>query len=113
MSLAVFDDRDDTMAWMGVGNVAGTLWSPRSSTQETLLLRGGVVGDRLPRLQPSVVPVTVGDTLVLATDGVRGTIDRRVLEGSTPQVIADGVLRQSTDQDDALTVVARYRGSGT
>ena len=112
MSLAMFDAAENTMAWIGVGNVCGTLWSPRSSVRRTLLLRGGLVGDMLPRLQVSVVPVTEGDTLVFTTDGVAGNIEDRMLEGQSLQVIAERILtRCSNGHDDALALVARYRGS--
>ena len=112
MSLAMFDAAENTMTWIGVGNVCGTLWSPRSSVRRTLLLRGGLVGDMLPRLQVSVVPVTEGDTLVFTTDGVAGNIEDRMLEGQSLQVIAERILtRCSNGHDDALALVARYRGS--
>ena len=62
------------MTWLGVGNVEGVLI--RADTRatpaaESVLLRGGVVGYQLPALQASVVPVSRGDLLILATDGIR------------------------------------------
>ena len=112
MSLAMFDAPENTMTWIGVGNVCGTLWSPRSSIRRTLLLRSGLIGDMLPRLQVSVVPVTEGDTLVFTTDGVAGNIDDRMLQGQSLQVIAERILtRCSNGHDDALALVARYRGA--
>jgi phosphoserine phosphatase RsbX len=114
MSLAIFNAPENTMTWMGVGNVCGTLWSPRSSTRRTLLLRSGLVGDMLPRLQVSVVPVTEGDTLIFTTDGVAANIDDRLLQGHSPQVIAERILtRCRNGHDDALALVARYRGPTT
>jgi phosphoserine phosphatase RsbX len=112
MSLAMFDAPENTMTWVGVGNVYGTLWSPRSSVRRTLLLRGGLVGDMLPRLQVSVVPVTEGDTLIFTTDGVTANIDDRMLQGHSLQVIAERILaRCRNGYDDALALVARYRGA--
>jgi serine phosphatase RsbU (regulator of sigma subunit) len=112
MSLAMFDSHENTMTWIGVGNVSGTLRSPRSSERRMLLLRGGLVGNALPRLQLSVVPVSEGDTLVLTTDGVRAGIDDRCLEGPSLQAIAEQILTQCrSGRDDALAVVARYRGA--
>ena len=63
------------MTWLGVGNVQGVLMradAQKGSVQEVLLLRGGVVGSQLPALQAAVLPIAKGDTLVFATDGVRG-----------------------------------------
>jgi serine phosphatase RsbU (regulator of sigma subunit) len=112
MSVALFDSHEQTMSWIGVGNVSGTLRSPRSSERRTLLLRGGLVGNALPRLQVSVVPVTDGDTLILATDGVRASIDDRFLHGPSLQAIAEQiVVRYGSGRDDALALVARYRGT--
>jgi negative regulator of sigma-B (phosphoserine phosphatase) len=114
MSLAIFDAPENTMTWMGVGNVRGMLWSPRSSTRRMLLLRSGLLGDMLPRLQVSVVPVTEGDTLIFTTDGVAADIDDGLLQGHSLQVIAERILtRCRNGHDDALALVARYRGPTT
>jgi negative regulator of sigma-B (phosphoserine phosphatase) len=111
MSLAMFDGARNTMEWLGVGNVYGTLWSPRSSLRRTLVLRGGLVGDVLPRLQASVVPVSEGDTLVFTTDGVTADIDDRLLQGASVHGIAERILtHRHTGHDDALALVVRYRG---
>ena len=111
MSLAMFDGPASTMTWVGVGNVCGTLWRPHSPDRQTLLLRRGLVGDALPRLEVSVVPLTEGDTLVFTTDGVVENIDDRVMRGSSVQVIADRILAHGNKgRDDALALVARYKG---
>lgn len=112
MSLAMFDSREDTITWIGVGNVCGTLWSSLSSGRRLLLVRGGLVGTALPRLQVSVVPVVEGDTLILTTDGVEGHIGDRLLQGPSPQAIAERILKHcGNGRDDALALVARYRGA--
>jgi hypothetical protein len=112
MSLAMFDGPTNTMTWLGVGNVCGTLWCPRSSLRQTLILRGGLIGDALPRLQVSVVPVAEGDTLVFTTDGVDDDFDDRLLQGPSPRAIAERILAHGCKRrnDDALALVARYRG---
>lgn len=111
MSLALIDASQHSLTWIGIGNVSGTLWCPRASQRRTLLLRGGLVGSALPRLQVSVVPVTEGDTLVFATDGVARTIDTGLLRGSSVHDIAERILNTcSSGRDDALALVARYRG---
>lgn len=114
MSLAFFDAGDDTMMWLGVGNVEGALLRADQNVTpnlESLLLRGGVVGYRLPPLRASVIPVMPGDTLILATDGIRSDFAHRVIVRDPPQKIADAILaRYGKETDDALVLVARYRG---
>jgi serine/threonine protein phosphatase PrpC len=114
MSVAMFDAPSATMTWIGIGNVSGALWSSRSRCPSTLLLRGGLLGTQLPQLKTAVVPVEAGDTLILATDGVEREIDGRLLQGPSLQSVADRVLREcGTTADDALVLVARYRGRQT
>src|SRR5438034_854383 len=58
LSIASVDVSHGLMTWLGVGNVHGVLVrADKKSTQETLLLRGGVIGDHLPQLQAAVHPV--------------------------------------------------------
>jgi negative regulator of sigma-B (phosphoserine phosphatase) len=112
MSLAMVDSHENTMTWIGVGNVCGTLHCARSSARKTLLLRGGLIGNALPRLQASVVPVVEGDMLIFTTDGVNPGIEDRLLHGQSLQAIAERILaRNRSGRDDALALVARYRGA--
>jgi negative regulator of sigma-B (phosphoserine phosphatase) len=117
MSIASFNASDHTMTWLGVGNVEGALLhrNPHASPyQETLLLRGGVVGVQLPLLAASIVRVTEGDTLILATDGIRASFADRLNLNASPQEIADHILaRYGRGNDDALVLVARYQQCST
>jgi len=113
MSLASFSANDATVTWLGVGNVEGVLLhrdAYGTVTQEVLPLRGGVVGDQLPSLVASIVPVSRGDTLIFATDGVRlGFADE--LKPDSAQATAQTILgRFARGTDDALVLVARYTG---
>ena len=73
-------------------------------------MRGGIVGYQLPQLAPRRLPVSQGDTLVLATDGIRHGF-RAEVNARDPQVIADAVLANwSKTTDDACVAVARYVG---
>ncbi|HYS82220.1 MAG TPA: SpoIIE family protein phosphatase [Anaeromyxobacteraceae bacterium] len=114
MTLASFDERASMMTWMGVGNVEAILLrSGRAEppAREGVALRGGVVGYHLPTLRESSLPVSYGDTLVLATDGIRSGFVAGLPGQGTPQEIADAVLaRYARGSDDALVVVARYLG---
>lgn len=113
ISLAIFDSLQRTMTWIGVGNVRGSLWCPQPAIWKSLLLRSGVVGEILPQLQASVIPITEGDTLVFATDGMGPEIDDRLLRGDSLHTTAERILaRCRTGHDDALVLLARFRGAG-
>src|SRR5581483_9980965 len=81
--------RDDTLTWLGVGNVEGALLpAGPARRREAAPLRGGVVGGQIPPLRASAVALCPGDRLLLATDGIRsGFLDRLGFLG-TPQQIA-------------------------
>lgn len=114
MSLAELSALDDTMEWLGVGNVEGLLVrSPANGKRkiESLLLAQGVVGLRLPPLRSNVVNVAPGDTLVFATDGIRRGFEERVKLAGAPHAIARDILaRDCLGTDDALVLVATYKG---
>ena len=114
MSLASFNALDNTMTWLGVGNVEGALLradDTASPARESILLRGGVVGYQLPALHASILLVTRGDVLILATDGIRGGFAEDVTLSDPPQQIAEQILaRRASGTDDALVLVARYLG---
>jgi phosphoserine phosphatase RsbX len=114
ISAAAFSIHDGTMTWLGVGNVEGLLLrapASRGRRTEALLVRGGVVGAHLPPLVSQVVPLRRGDTLILATDGVRSDFLDASLPYQEPQALADHVLgRFGTQTDDALVLVVRYLG---
>jgi len=112
LSLASFRASDSTMTWLGVGNVEGILVRAGALTisgRETLLLRGGLVGDYLPPLRAFSLPVTRGDVLIFATDGVRGDFAEDIILTGPSQKIADRILaRHSFGNDDALVLAVRY-----
>ena len=116
MSVASVNARDETISWLSVGNVESILLRADTSTNpsyESPIPRGGVVGSQLPPLRAAVFPVADGDTLILATDGVNSGFARGLPLGSPPQQIADHILaRHIKGTDDALVLVARYRGTG-
>jgi negative regulator of sigma-B (phosphoserine phosphatase) len=114
MSLAVFNAVDETMTWIGVGNVEGVLLRADPTVgpgHKTLVSRSGVVGSRLPLLEAAIVPVMRGDTLIFATDGIGREFTQHLALGDGPQQLADKILAQcATRTDDALVLVARYVG---
>jgi negative regulator of sigma-B (phosphoserine phosphatase) len=114
MSLAFVSPEQKMMTWIGVGNVQGVLVradTKRGNPQESLLLRGGVVGSKLPFLQASVLPVSQGDTLVFATDGIQSDFSAGLSAKENPQRAADRILTKfRSNNDDALVLVARLTG---
>lgn len=112
LTVAAIHPADDTLSWLGVGNVEALLLRANPAMRrESALLRGGVVGDQLPPLRASSVGLALGDTMVLATDGVRSDFTAGLDARGEPREIADRILdRHARSEDDALVVVVRYRG---
>jgi len=114
VSVALFDRADGSMTWLGVGNVEGVLLyadSGRRRGRERLVTRGGIVGSELPPLRAEVLAVAPGDTLILATDGIRSGFADDLAIDAPPQQLADQILaRSGKGTDDALVLVARYLG---
>jgi negative regulator of sigma-B (phosphoserine phosphatase) len=114
LSLAFIEPEQGMMTWLGVGNVQGVLMradAKNGNAQESLLLRAGVVGSQLPALQGTVLPIAQGDTLFLATDGVRSDFSTALSARENPQRAADRILEHyGSRNDDALVLVARLTG---
>jgi negative regulator of sigma-B (phosphoserine phosphatase) len=113
ISVASFDAATETMSWLGVGNVEGLLVrGAHGGAAEAVAMRGGTVGYMLPPLTARTLDVRAGDTLVLATDGIRHGFKAEILAAREPQYIADEILRVwGKDNDDAYVIVARYTGA--
>jgi len=112
MNLVSVDGKEDTLTWVGVGNVAGVLIDPIGGGREALITRAGVVGLRLPPLRFVTLRVARGATLILATDGVRSSFTEDLSAGDSPQRVAQEILdRHWKGTDDALVLVARYLGA--
>lgn len=120
MTLASCNNLEGTITWLGVGNVEGLLLRADAAANpptERVLLRGGVVGYQLPVLHAGVLPISAGDLLIFATDGVRSDFGSdfghsKSAGTETPQQIADRLLEKwFKGTDDALVLVVRYLGS--
>jgi hypothetical protein len=117
MSAALFPAEPGTMSWLGVGNVEGVIHRARPGSapaRESLVLRGGVVGYRIPVLRASSLTLSAGDTLILATDGIGTAFTDLSPTGRHPGTLAGEILqRYGKDSDDALVLVARFRGASS
>jgi serine phosphatase RsbU (regulator of sigma subunit) len=111
MSLALMQPAASRLAWLSIGNVSGLLLrADRSATpaREHLLLRGGVVGYRIPPLRTFNERLDPGDTLLLVSDGIRSGFVEELPLALPPQQLADHILAHHNRQtDDATVLVAR------
>lgn len=115
VTLAWFAGDGSHLSWLGVGNVEGILVRAPTHTspgaRQSVMLRGGVVGYRLPKVASTAVPVAPGDVLILATDGVDPRFAENLPLTVSAQQLADEILRRHRrPADDSLVVVARYGG---
>lgn len=112
MSVASFNGPQRLVTWLGVGNVQGALLrrgAASAAAEESLLLRAGVVGVQLPSLQAAALPISIGDTLIFATDGIHRDFARGLARNHRPQQAAEGILtRHGKTTDDALVLVVRF-----
>ena len=110
MSMASFNAVEGTLTWAGVGNVEGVLRRAGTNvSDESLLLRGGIVGIQLPPLSASIIPVMPDDTLIFVTDGITPGFADKLNLRDPPQELADCILTQhGKGTDDALVLIARY-----
>lgn len=116
LNLAMLDVSSNAMDWIGIGNVEGVLVraNPRAKPlMESTFLRGGVVGYKLPPLLGAVLPIEQGDLLIFATDGIDSDFMQSVIKSDPAERIAERICsRHGKSSDDALVLVARYRGRG-
>ena len=115
LTLVDFDTEARRLEWVGVGNVEARLLPfgapPVPGQGAAATLFGGVLGHNLPPIRSSGHDVSVGDLLVMATDGVRADYATDLVLSGSPKAIADRVLdRSARSDDDALAVVARFLG---
>lgn len=112
MTVASFDRLTRTLTWAGVGNVEAALLhsDPDGRVRFSGPVRsGGVLGIDPPHVVATRTPLTAGDILIFATDGIATGFERSFQVLEPPQTIADRILnRYATGADDALVLVARY-----
>ncbi len=113
-AVVTIDSRRRLLCWLGVGNVEGLVLHADATKPATeyITTRGGIIGYRLPELQPSFLQVKQSDMLVLTTDGVKNGFTQSIPQGRSAEQVAAYILdRYAKATDDALVLVARWRFS--
>ncbi len=111
LSLALIDPAGGSLTWAGVGNVAGVLLQrgPPQHATRGLAVRGGIIGAEFPRFEPETLPLSGDDTLIFATDGIKGAFADDPLVGDDPQRQSTAILaRYGREDDDALVLVVHF-----
>lgn len=113
ITLVVVDSESCKLECVGAGSVAAALANTESSGRsvcQELLVRGGLAGRSLPSTEAMHSLFRVGDTVVLATDGVHPAFIDGISSDEPAQQLAEQLLRRyGTAHDDALVVVARLQ----
>jgi serine phosphatase RsbU (regulator of sigma subunit) len=112
MSLASYRTCGSSITWIGIGNVDGVLVHSNGKLADAITSRGGVIGYHIPTLRAQTASVTMGDTLIMTTDGIHSGFTVGLAVDHGPQEIAESILaRFARRSDDAHVVVARYLGA--
>lgn len=116
MTLARVDFTAGTLTWTGVGNVNANLVAKGSAgthIRSTARLEPGIVGFRIPELSPAqVIPLRIGDLLVIASDGIaEDHLEHLDLAASAVAIAEDILDKHAKETDDALVLAARHRGA--
>lgn len=115
MCLAYLNADADALSWLSVGNIQAVriqLDTHGMPQFESLVMRGGVVGDRLPELRASRVSLKPGDMIVMATDGIGygwyGEYRPNISAADLARALR---MHHCHGKDDALVLVFRYLGN--
>lgn len=108
-AVAEVDAAAGSVRLAGMGNITGALVSP--ARRRVLLSQPGIVGHRGRSVREFAYEASLGDLLVLHTDGLRGRWELESYPGLTdhsPLLIAATLLRDAgVCRDDASVLVAR------
>jgi len=112
LGLGYLDPQAATLTWLGVGNVGGVLLRADAGSRParvTLVASAGFIGAEQAHPTTRSVPLALGDTVILYSDGIKDGFADSVALAQSPQEIADFVItRHIKGNDDALVLVARY-----
>jgi serine/threonine protein phosphatase PrpC len=112
LGLAYLDPQAATLAWLGVGNIGGIVLRAdlgNRPSRITMVPSAGFIGGELAHPTARSVPLALGDTVILFSDGIKDGFAESLVLSNTPQEIANFVIaRHVKGNDDALVLVARY-----
>jgi serine/threonine protein phosphatase PrpC len=112
LGLAYLDPQAANLTWLGVGNVGGIVLRRDAASRPSrisLVPSAGFIGAEQTHPTTRSVPLALGDTVILYSDGIRDGFAEAVVPANSPQEIADFVItRHVKGTDDALVLVARY-----
>ena len=113
LAVAVIDEQKEQLSFVGVGNIAGCIFS--NGGRRHLMSHNGIVGSNLRKVQEFVHPWAPGAMVILHSDGIatRWDLDSYTgLEFRHPSLIAAVLYRDYARQrDDTMVVVLRQRSS--
>lgn len=115
MTLARIDFHEDTLQWVGVGNVNADLVAKAPNgleTRSSAMLSSGTVGFRIADVVTAqTIPIRAGHLLVMASDGLdEGHLDDIDFAASASALSERMISEHGKPIDDALVLVARHRG---
>lgn len=114
LCLAWLDSASSTMSWLSVGNIQAVHVQVDSNglpNFESLIMRGGVIGDRLPELKTSTTRLRAGDMVIFASDGIGYGWHGEFRADISPQELSAALInRHRIPNDDAIVTVLRYHG---
>lgn len=112
LGLAFLDPQAATLTWLGVGNIGGILLRAdvgNRPSRITMVPNAGFIGGEPATPTARSVPLALGDTIILFSDGVKEGFAETLALANSPQEIADLIItRHVKGNDDALVLVARY-----
>ena len=112
LGLAYVDPQAATLTWLGVGNIGGIVLRAdlgNRPSRITMVPNAGFIGGEPTNPTARSVPLALGDTIILYSDGIRDGFAESLVLSNSPQEIADLVIaRHVKGNDDALVLVARY-----
>lgn len=112
LGVAYLDPQAATMSWLGVGNIGGILLRAdlgNRPSRITMVPNAGFIGGEPAHPTARSVPLALGDTIILCTDGIKDGFAESLMLSNSPQEIADLIItRHVKGNDDALVLVARY-----
>lgn len=115
LCLAWLDGESSTMSWLSVGNVQAVHVHVDANglpSYESLIMRGGVIGDRLPELKTSTTRLRPGDIIVFASDGIGYGWHGECRPDVSPRELCDALIeRHRVPNDDSIVTVLRYAGN--